>query len=233
MEPPVRDDDTPQRPHTLPRVQAPADPGNISFLRPRPERSAARTLWTVFGMLAALLALYRVGETWLDRREAAGAASVAAPYPAPAVPKPATPAQNEFRRPLPPPPAQAAAVPAPGQGVVMKCQGAGHTLYSDGPCPPGTTAHTVNLPVNVVQSEKRPAPDIAPPLPLPPSAPPAPLAGPDGPGAQALRQQECQWLDAEIQRLDALARQPQSGAMQDHLRHQRKQARDRQFALRC
>lgn len=43
----------------------------------------------------------------------------------------------------------------------------------------------------------------------------------------------CKALDERIEHLDSIARQPQSGQMQDWLRGERKQARDRQFALRC
>lgn len=44
---------------------------------------------------------------------------------------------------------------------------------------------------------------------------------------------ECDHLDARVRYLDALARQPQSAAMQDWIRGERKTARDRQFRLRC
>lgn len=44
---------------------------------------------------------------------------------------------------------------------------------------------------------------------------------------------ECKALDAQIHHWDDAARQPQSGATQDWIREQRKNARDRQFALRC
>lgn len=44
---------------------------------------------------------------------------------------------------------------------------------------------------------------------------------------------ECQRLDAEVERLDAMARQPQSAQMQDWIREKRKAARDRQFRLGC
>lgn len=43
----------------------------------------------------------------------------------------------------------------------------------------------------------------------------------------------CKSLDARIAQLDAMARQPQSGQMQDWIRGERKTARDRQFGLRC
>lgn len=44
---------------------------------------------------------------------------------------------------------------------------------------------------------------------------------------------ECGLLDARVRHLDAMARQPQSAAMQDWIRGERKTARDRQFHLRC
>jgi hypothetical protein len=44
---------------------------------------------------------------------------------------------------------------------------------------------------------------------------------------------ECQSLDQRVEHLDAMARQPQSGQMQDWIRGERQKARDRQFALRC
>lgn len=47
------------------------------------------------------------------------------------------------------------------------------------------------------------------------------------------RQAECKALDAQIQHYDSMARQPQSGPMQDWISAQCKKARDRQFHLRC
>lgn len=45
--------------------------------------------------------------------------------------------------------------------------------------------------------------------------------------------EECKALDAEITRLDAMARQPQSAQVQDWIRAEKKRARDRQFQVRC
>ncbi|MDO8776825.1 MAG: hypothetical protein Q7K57_50570 [Burkholderiaceae bacterium] len=47
------------------------------------------------------------------------------------------------------------------------------------------------------------------------------------------RQAECKALDVQIQQYDAMARQPQSGQMQDWISAQRKSARDRQFQIKC
>lgn len=53
------------------------------------------------------------------------------------------------------------------------------------------------------------------------------------PSAAQQHQAECRALDARVNYLDSLARQPQSAAMQDWNRGERKKARDRQFAIRC
>lgn len=44
---------------------------------------------------------------------------------------------------------------------------------------------------------------------------------------------ECKALEAQITQLDAQARQPQSGQMQDWIAAQKKKARDRQFHIPC
>lgn len=44
---------------------------------------------------------------------------------------------------------------------------------------------------------------------------------------------ECAELNKRIESLDAMARQPQSGSMQDWIKDQRKAVRDRQFAIHC
>lgn len=44
---------------------------------------------------------------------------------------------------------------------------------------------------------------------------------------------ECPLLDDRIRRLDSMARQPQSGATQDWIAERRREARSRQFQLRC
>lgn len=49
----------------------------------------------------------------------------------------------------------------------------------------------------------------------------------------AARQSECKALDARVTHLDAMARQPQGAQMHDWIRSERKQARDRQFEIRC
>jgi hypothetical protein len=44
---------------------------------------------------------------------------------------------------------------------------------------------------------------------------------------------ECKALDAQITQFDAMARQPQTGQMQDWISGEKKKARDRQFQIHC
>lgn len=44
---------------------------------------------------------------------------------------------------------------------------------------------------------------------------------------------ECKSLDEQIKNYDSMARQPQSGQVQDWITAQRKKVRDRQFAIHC
>lgn len=62
--------------------------------------------------------------------------------------------------------------------------------------------------------------------------PPAPRPSAQG-GARPAADDECRLLDERIQRLDSMARQPQSAATQDWIAEHRRAARSRQFQLRC
>lgn len=64
-----------------------------------------------------------------------------------------------------------------------------------------------------------------------PPQPPTRAAAQEDARAQA--PDECKLLDERIQRLDSMARQPQSGATQDWISEHRRAARSRQFQLRC
>jgi hypothetical protein len=44
---------------------------------------------------------------------------------------------------------------------------------------------------------------------------------------------ECQSIAASIQQYEAMSRQPQTGQMQDWITTRKREARDRQFQLRC
>lgn len=53
------------------------------------------------------------------------------------------------------------------------------------------------------------------------------------PSAQRPEQAECQGLSAQAAQYDAMARQPQSGQMQDWITAEKRKVRDRQYALHC
>lgn len=206
------------------------------YLSQQPERHAAGTLLKVLVVLVVLFALYKGSARWLTHREAERA-SAAAVRTSPPPPPPQATTSPSPRQPMPALTARThPAPPAPGPGVVMKCQGAGGTTYSDVPCPAGTRATSVTLPVEVlsvgasVRPQNVPAP-AAQPTPIAPA--PQVIVVQNGPSIHEQRQLECKALDVEITHLDAWARQPQSGQTQDHIRDRRKQARDRQFALHC
>lgn len=64
-------------------------------------------------------------------------------------------------------------------------------------------------------------------------AAPAQQQAPTMPPGSTADVSECAALDARIRSLDAQARQPHNGRVQDQIAASRKAARDRQFALRC
>ena len=198
-------------------------------LRPTRQRH-----WATWIALSALLlfGLYR-GAEWLLAQRAA--LRLKAPATLPSLPAPSPPTG---RVPSPPPPAirpENSAVP--GTVEVSKCVSAsGKAAYSDGPCPAGSVATTVRLrrDLNLADGmsvEAREASNRANAALVAqqqsyerqvlPSAGNATQAG------------ECSALDAHVKWIDTMARQPQGAAMQDWLRNERQQARDRRFPLGC
>lgn len=146
----------------------------------------------------------------------------------------ATAAAPTVRTP-PPAPEQRTAMPGPARPVTL-AKPEGDT------CPPGQVA-------GVMESERtgrrvichRPSYAMAPqPAETPRHESPrsnvrAPRVVVQQPAYQPVddRKQACDALSRKIERLDALARQPQSGHTQDRIRADRQSARDEQFRLRC
>ena len=139
----------------------------------------------------------------------------------------------------PPPPNQqrAAAEQAPPLRIqrVAKCLSrTGAVTYSDGPCPTSTRPGAIDLRpdsnlADGMSVEARQASNSRSALAA------QQLAVHERRVAMSVTQasSECAQLDSLIATLDAAARLPQPGSEQDRLRHERKRARDRQFALRC
>ena len=196
---------------------------------PPPARSGASTLVMVLIFLAVLFGLYKIADWKLHQRAADLTRQQTAEKAAKTVAKPAAPATQAF-------------IPAPnsmpdataGTQRVTKCVTNGKTSYGDGPCAQGAVVSQVrtrtdhNLmaavrpeTVSVTPTEARIGPRI--------------VVAQNNPAADAAaaKKAECQFLNAEIERLDALSRQPQSPQMQDWIRDERKKARDQQFRLSC
>ena len=195
---------------------------------PPPERSGMSTLGMVLIFVIALFALYKVADWKLKQRAAelaAKPATVMVPTP---VERPAeAPAQPFPRRPTyPNMPEQTA-----GIHVVTKCVVNGKTSYGDSSCTQGavTTHVTTRTNHNIVAAVRAEA--------VPQTEEPANrtiVVTHNNPAADAAAKKVgCQFLNAEIERLDAMGRQPQSPQMYDWIREERKKVRDQQFRIPC
>lgn len=187
-----------------------------------PEQPLMRWIATVLVLLALVYAGYRVWEFSRDRASQPKTKQVAPVTRQPA-PQPQESAQQQ-------PPA--AATPAPGTRIVTKCVVNGKTLYSDNACPQGVIGKQVVTKTDHNLMTSLTAAQIAASDRIQPIAPSISAAAPTG-GSPSSNATECKALDDHIKYLDAMARQPQSGQMQDWIKDQRKRDRDRQFALHC
>lgn len=124
------------------------------------------------------------------------------------------------------------AQPKPNTHTVTKCVANGQVTFTDKECANGaktssvtvntanvgtvapamTTSTEVHVTNNVVINQVAPEQRV---------------------NTVALRQAECDVLDAEIKQIDATSRQPQTAQTQDWLSERKKNARSRQFALKC
>ena len=198
------------------------------------EKSAGGTLIKVLVFVAALFLLYKLAGWQLAKRTKTSAAeSITAP---PSTSRRA-PARQETsphaipQHPTPRPYQQASELPA-GHRVVTKCMIDGKTSYGDGPCASGAVAakvttradHNIMAPVRVTTGT-RPEATFSP--------APVVIVQNTAPSDYASKKLECQSLDARVQYLDSMGRQPQSGQTMDWIKDERKKARDRQFRIAC
>lgn len=189
---------------------------------PAPERPLMHWIATVLVLLALVYAGYRVWESSSDR-----ASPPKTRQDASATSQPLPPPQTS----APPPPAVPAAQ-APGTRIVSKCVVNGKTLYSDNACPQGTAATQVitkadhNLMAGLTPAQMAAADRVQPTAPSMST-----FAQSDNQISD--KSSECAFINAEIKRLDAMARQPLSGQTQDEIARARKELRDRQFRIRC
>lgn len=195
--------------------------------RPPPERSGTSTLGMVLIFIAILLALYKIADWKLQQRAAQPAAQPAATKDQAerTAIKPAKPLTRSQ------PPQNADDAGAATQQVT-KCVANGKTSYGDGPCTQGAIASQVRIhsdhnlmaavrpeSVSTAPTEVRQRSAVAQSNPAVDTA--------------AAKKAECKSLDARVEQLDSMSRQPQSAQMQDWIRDERKKARDRQFRLSC
>lgn len=193
-------------------------------LRPKPE-----SRWLLWLVVAALLVFgaWRASEWLLTYQR-----TPAAPSPPPAVNLPTVPPPTATR--TPPDTAPRAAPPAESYSVSKCLSASGQSTYSDGPCPAGTQASTVWVQPDVNLADGM-------------SATERDASIQDNRQAAAQTQQieqgvpqqtrsvrgDCAAWEADIKRIDAMARQPQNAPTQDWLANEKKLARDRQFRAGC
>lgn len=189
---------------------------------PAPERPLMHWIATVLVLLALVYAGYRIWESSSDRASPPKTRQDTSATSQP-LPPPQTSAQPQSAAPAP---------PAPGTRIVSKCVVNGKTLYSDGACPQGTAGTQVvtkadhNLMAGLTPAQMAAADRVQPVAPSMSTLAQSGNAIPD-------KASECAFINSEIKRLDAMARQPQSGQMQDWITAERKKLRDRQFRIPC
>ena len=205
-----------------------------SAFKRAPEKSAIGTLFRVLIFVAALFLLYKLADWQLAKRTNPSAtqsitASPSTPRKAPT--RHETLPQAIPQHPSPRPYQQAPDLPA-SHRVVTKCMTNGKISYGDGPCANGAVATEVTTradqnimaPVRVTTAMQPEATfSLAPVLTVQSTAP----------SDHAAKNLECQSLDARVQYLDSISRQPQSGQMMDWIKDERQKARDRQFRIPC
>lgn len=193
---------------------------------PPPERFS--TLGKVLVFVVALFALYKIADWKLTQQAASIAAKpTSAAFPK-AVQRPAEAPTTTFPR---VPQYQISSNQTANTQTVTKCVVNGKTSYGDSACPQGavktqvTTRADQNLmtamrPAAVMQTEEA-------------ASQPAAVARSTPSPDAAAKKAECQALNAQIEHLDSMSRQPQSAQMQDWVKDERKKARDQQFRLPC
>lgn len=197
---------------------------NDAPIRPPQRDSAASMLRIALFWVCVLAALWAAGN-WLMEQKRAAVVVNPSPALAPSYPTPQ-------QRPVPAYPGEDSSA-----RTVNKCTINGKVTYTEGGCPSGATAKQLRVdaaPIGMLSPLASPSPmQQSPPSSVPVDTVPAQSIPQRAQPPAFDRAAECRFLDAEIQKLDAWARQPQSGQMQDWIRDQRKKARDRQFEIRC
>lgn len=201
----------------------------------RTEGRETNPLWIAAGILGALFLGYKIAEYMQNKQTPPRSV---APLATPRAITPPDPPNARTTVPTyePPPAARYAEPVAPTREIYLRKGYSGGMFWSSAIC--STQRATIDriaiVPtslswdqqVQVAEDRRQEA------LPLYAAPRPATIgAGNTSPGAG--RPGECNMLEAHIQQLDEMARQPQSGSTQDRIRIERQTARSRQAALRC
>jgi hypothetical protein len=117
---------------------------------------------------------------------------------------------------------------------VVKCTMNGKIIYSDDKCPAGAKTQPVQLydTAGIVSPPKEALSELTARRQASETTQIRSIQQPVAATARP-KQAECDSLSKHIDWLDSMARQPQSGQMQDWIKHERRKARDRQFAMHC
>jgi hypothetical protein len=194
---------------------------------PPPERQGASFL-TIALMFAALFyVLFHLSQWALEQRAPAPRHWALKPQPASEL-KGAAPQAPAF---APLPAQQDARDPRNSTRTITKCVVNGKISYNDYGCAAGAVATSVvTRPSQNQTAAVRPGANPAV-QPKEPGRSPSVVA--QASNVPAARAAECRSIDAQVTSLDVMARQPQSGQMQDWIRAERKRLRDSQFQIPC
>lgn len=193
---------------------------------PPPEGFKLGTLGIALVFVALLFFLYKAADWKLNKHPAPQPVAESTPQPA----RHPIPAPTQ---PLPPQPArQNSANAAAGISQVTKCMANGRTSYSDAVCPQGSVSSQVTTRTdhNLMAAVR---PTAASPAEAAPTIQHIIEAQTPSISNGVAHKKECEWLDSQINHWDSMARHPQGAQTQDWISAQRKQARDRQFRIRC
>jgi hypothetical protein len=153
----------------------------------------------------------------------------AAPILANSAPVPAAalkPAGDHTQVPSAQPTVQAAVQSGP---AVYRCKVNGTTTYSDTPCPGATVVDARPAAGGFVPTSLRRQATVVQTI----TEPPPVQVGAVTANEKTKRDARCAWIEREIERIDALARQGQTAATQDRLREERRKLVDEKYDLKC
>ena len=195
---------------------------------PPHERQSMSFLTIALIFVLVFYALFHLTQWALDQRAPAPRHWALKPQPASELRE--APPQAPALAPLPA--QQNVLEPRNGTRTITKCVVDGRISYNDYGCAAGAVATSVvTKPNQSLVAAVRPA-SANPAVQAKETSRPFSVVA-QASNASVARASECKFIDAQAANLDAMARQPQSGQMQDWTRAERKRLRDLQFQVAC